>query len=172
MAANMYRLLRHLLPSRGASPVAFGRNVVWVAFSCLVLTYLALMPYTLLPGVGLGDFTSLFFSAAGLALAQIMAIIAGTWLLYGYLYAVVVPVVRAMEQGRPLAHLSVGFTGAKFLRVLIRLAHAWALIIGVLGREPAPYLTPILLRSLVRRGIPGHLATGWRAGTHPQVLYA
>ena len=164
--------LRHLLPNRGSSPGAFGVNLCWLLLSCLGLCYLALMPCTSLPGVGLGDFTSLYISAVALALAQIMAIIAGTWLMYSYLYVVVAPIVRPIEQGRPLAHLAVDFAGAKLLRILIRLAHAWALILGMVGREPAPHLTPTPLRSPIRQGIPGHLATGWRASTHPQVIYS
>ena len=63
-------------------------------------------------------------------------------------------------------------TGETLLRTLIRLAHAWALLLGLIGRESGLYLTPSLLRSPIRLGIPAHLATGWHASTNPQILYA
>ena len=165
-------VIRHLLPNRGLGPPAFGVKLGWLLLICLGLCYLALMPCTFLPDVGLGDFTSLYVTAVGLALAQMLAIIVGSWLMYTYVYLVTVPIVRPIEQGRPLVHLAVDLAGANLLRTLIRLAHTWALIYGVFGREPAPYLTPTSLRPPIRQGIPDHLATGWRAGSHPQVLYS
>ena len=153
-------------------PGAFAIKLGLLLPVSLVLGYLALMPVMLLPDVSLKVYTALYITAAALALPAILATIAGTWILYTYLYSVTVPIVRSMEQGRSLAHLAITVTGEKLLRTLIGLVHAWALLLGLIGRESALYLPPSLLRSPIRLGIPVHLAIGWRAGTHPQVLYA
>ena len=157
---------------RSLGPGAFAITLGLLLPISLVLGYLALMPVMLLPDVSLKVYTSLYITAAALALPAILATIAGTWILYTYLYSVTVPIVRSMEQGRSLAHLAITVTGEKLLRTLIGLVHAWALLLGLIGREPSPYLALSLQRSLIRLGIPVHLATGWHPSTHPQLLYA
>ena len=166
------KMLRHLLPSIKLGPPAFAVQVVWLLAVSIGLAYVALSPIAFLPGVGLQAYTALYVTAAGLALVPMLAIAAGAWILYTYLYSVAVPIVRSMERGRSLAHLAITVTGETFLRTLIRLAQAWAHMVGVFSREPLAFLRPTLLLSLTRQHLPVHLATGWAAGTHPQVLYA
>ena len=129
---------RYLLPNGGLAPCAFGVKLVWLLVASLGLCYLALMPCMSLPDVGLREFSSLYVTAVGLALAEIMAIIIGAWLMYTYLFVVLVPIVRPIEQGASLVHLAVDFAWATPLRTLIRLAHVWALVLGVFGPSWPP----------------------------------
>ena len=163
--------LRHLLPSMSLGPRAFAMNLLRLILACLVVVYLALMPVAFLPTMGWHTYTSLYVHVAGLSLAPMLAIAVSTGLLYGYAYALTVPVVRSMGQGRTVVHQAIGGAASRFLHLLIRLAHAWALILGVTGREPVSYLSISPLR-FPRLGTPAHLATGWHPGTNPQVLYS
>ena len=97
------KALSHLLPTRGLGPRAFAVNGLRLLVACIVLTYFALSPSIFLDGMGLQSYTSLFVTAVGLALVPMIAIVATTWLMYIYLYASTVPIVRSMERGRSLA---------------------------------------------------------------------
>ena len=160
-----------LLPSIGLSPRAIAVQLCWLLPACVLLLYLALMPVVTLPDVSLKGYTLLYMRAAGLSLAPMLAIVLSMWLLYGYAYGLTVPVVHSMGKGRTVVHQAIGFAASRFLHLLIRLAHAWALILGVIGREPVSYLSISPLRFPLL-GTPAHLATGWHPGTHPHVLYS
>ena len=173
MAAGKFRIvLRHLLPARGLGPRACAVNGVWLLAACIGLTYAALSPNAFLDGMGLLTYNTLFMTAAGPALAPMLATIAGLWLMYAYLYALTGPILRPMGRQSPVPHLAVASIGGKVFRALRRLAQASAFLLGLIGRESAPYVALSLQCSRIRLGVPSHLAVGWRAGTHPQVLYA
>ena len=165
------KALRHLLPTLGVGPRAFATQIAWLLPASVLLVYLALMPVVALPDVTLGSYTAQYMSTAGITLAPMLAIAVSAWLFYGYVYGLTVPVVRSMGEGRPLAHMAVGVAAQKVLRVLIRLALAWAHLVGIFSRETLPLGVATVL-PLSGQHRPVHIATGWRAGTHPIVLYA
>lgn len=165
------QLFHHLRPTRRMNPGALGVNVLWCIGICLTMAFLALTPVAALPGVGFEGYTTLFVTAAGIALIPLLANLAGIWLLYSYLYLVTAPVVRTIDQGRPLAQVAISVTYESLLRTLIRLVYASARLLGIFGHEPKPLLTSSLLRFL-RLGIPAHLALGWRAGSNPRLIYS
>lgn len=165
------KLFGHLLPTLGMTPGALGVNLGWLLVFCFSVSYLLMMPSTVLPEVSFQDFTALYMTAAWASLVLLLPTMAGIWALYTYLYIVTVTIARPLEQGRSVAHQVGSVAGAGLLRVLIRLAHVWALILGTFLREPALFLTLSPLRCL-RLDIPARLAVGWRAGTHPSILYA
>ena len=161
--------IRHLLPSRSMTPIAFGVNLLWLLCASVGLSYLALASSITLPDVDIHSFTSLFLAATWLALAQLLAIVVGSWLIYAYLYLVAAPTVHLIEHGRPVTHLSTTVAGS-ILRFFIRMAYAWITLLAGFSRESIPFLRAAPL-PLIRDHLPPHLAAGWRAATHPQVLY-
>lgn len=165
------KAVRQLLPTLGVGPRAFATQIAWLLPASVLLVYLALMPVVALPDVTLRTYTVQYMTTAGLSLVPMLAIAVSAWLLYVYCYGLTVPVVHSMGEGRPLAHMAVGFATQRVLRVLIRLALAWAHLVSVFSRETLPLGVATLL-PLIGQHLPVPLATGWRAGTHPQILYA
>ena len=172
MGTSRHRpLILHLLPKMQLTPRALATQIAWLLPACLFVVYGALMPVVALPDVTLKAYTYLYMGAVAGSLVPMLAIAISLWTVYSYAYNLTVPIICSMGRGRTVAHLAVGFVAAHVLRLLIRLAHAWARILGSMGREPTWYLSTSPLRAL-RLGTPAHLALGWLAGTHPTVLYA
>ena len=166
------KAVRQLLPTLGVGPRAFATQITWLLPASVLLVYLTLMPVIALPDVTLRTYSVQYMTTVGLSLVPMLAIAVSVWLVYGYVYGLTVPVIRLMGEGRPLTHMAVGFAAQRVLRVLIRLALAWAAyLVGLFSHEALPMLRAALL-PLIGQHLPVHIATGWRAGTHPIVLYA
>lgn len=167
LSVHPANVLRLLLPSKGLKPHAVGVTLLWYVASCMTLVYLLFLPAVVFPGVDLSQLTALYLAASAASLTTILAALTAGWILYTYLFALLVPTVH----GHSLTSV-VLLAGESLLRALRRLVTMCWAVFRTSGQFPMPTLQLSPLQGRMKSGLSSHLASGWDAGTNPQLLYA
>ena len=152
------------------TPLSVFRSVVAFVSCPVLLGYAFVILFATIGGIGLAAATVSYFGDAFVALTPLLVIISGYWLLYLYLHSVIVSVADSAILANALVYLTfqaVWTIVSSFgTRVSLGLAS-----FNVAFYLPWHILRSVRLRLLAKRGLPGHLATGWTAASCPQVLY-
>ena len=151
-------------------PRSMGLVGFWLLAGCLLGFYLLMLPFAAILGMTPWEFAPIYVSESYSALEPLLVILFGHWVLYWYWYSVAMPVAMYFDHGQTLAYALL-YAPEAFLKGTghIVVPRCRDLIIIVL--RPLAILTNNPLRTSSRLGLPMHLATGWRPGYHPQVVY-
>lgn len=163
--------MRPLLPGEDdISPRSMGLAGLWMVTLCLVGFYLFMLPFAGILGMTPWEFAPIYVTESLSALDPIFVVLIGNWVLYWYWYSVALPVAMYFDRGQVVAYALLYALDSileGFGRVVVPRCRDLVTVAISLSEG----LTYSPLRRSLRRGLPRHLATGWRPGSHPHVVY-
>lgn len=181
--------MRPLLPNTSISPRSLGITLCWSVFLSLILCFVAFMVCSLLYGMKFTSFTALYTAAAVVTVQSTLAVLLSIWLFYSYLYLLANSVVAPIRRGRLPVHVALItnttaahsgrgrfitrvllFAAASILRIVLSALAACVRALPLSWRWSVLHTSPV--KAHAAAGLPAHLATGWSAGSSPQVLYS
>ena len=145
-----------LLPA-GPSVIAFS---VAYAFSLIL---------ALSSGMSVLEATALFHTAISPVLEPLIAVAAGSWLLFWYLYLLAVPPAQALDHGRAVSICGYYTFKARLVAVGQDVAELQYQFSRLCSRQGTPLFKPQRLPILEQ--LHRHLTAKWSPGTNPLVVY-
>ena len=163
--------LRPLLPGEDdISPRSMGLAGLWMVILCLVGFYAVMLPFAGILGMTPWEFAPIYVTESLSALDPILVMLIGNWVLYWYWYSVALPVAMYFDRRQALAYALL-YALDSFLNGLCRVVVPRCRDLVTVALGLSADLTNGPLRTSSRRGLPRHLATGWRPGSHLHVVY-
>ena len=142
----------------------------WLLIGCLLGFYVFMLPFAAILGMTPWEFAPIYVAESFSALDPLLVMLIGNWALYWYAYSVAVPIAMFFDHGQRLAYALLYALEAFLKGIGLVVVPRCRDLVTVAIRLSA-YLTNNPLRTCSRPGLPRHLATGWRPGSHPQVVY-
>lgn len=137
---------------------------------CLVGFYVFMLPFVAILGMTPWEFAPIYVVESFSALEPLLVALVGNWVLYWYWYSVAVPIAMYLDHGQTIAYALL-YALEAFLKGLGSVVVPRCLDLVTIVLHPLAILSDSPLRASSRRGLPRHLATGWRPGSHPLVVY-
>lgn len=165
--------LRPFLPGKDdISPRSMGLAGLWLIVGCLFGFYLMMLPIVAILGITPWEFAPTYVDESFSALDPLLVLLVGHWCLYWYWYwySVALPVAMYFDHGHTLAYALL-YALETFLKGIGLVVVPRCRGLVTVALDLSADLTSSLLRTSSRQGLPGHLATGWRPGSHPQMVY-
>ena len=147
-----------------------GLAGLWLLVGCLLGFYVFMLPFAAILGMTPWEFAPVYVAESFSALEPLLVILIGNWVLYWYWYSVAVPVAMYLDHGQTLAHPLL-YALEAFLKGIGPVVVPWCRDLVTIALRPIAILGNNPLRTTSRLGLPRHLATGWRPGAYPQVVY-
>ena len=141
----------------GPSVIAFS-----VAYACSLILALS-------SGMGVLEATALFHTAISPVLEPLIAVAAGSWLLFWYLYLLAVPPAQALDHGRAVSLFGYYITKARLVVVGQDIARLQCQFSRLCPRQATPLFKP--QRLPIFEQLQRHLTARWSPGTHPLIVY-